>query len=114
MHKGSRQQMRGLSRSAVALLVTLSLAACATTSAPPVETQGQARIVTPKLTPSPACAAKCERRYKQAVQICNYLYNAPKSRRYHDDHWYRHCLQEAKDQYESCLEYCGMHGSPHQ
>ncbi len=109
---GGRQRMRFLSVSALALLIALGLAACATTPAPPVETQGQARIVTPKLTPSPAGAARCERRYKQAVQICNYLYNAPKSRRYHDDHWYRSCLQEAKSQYESCLEYFGMQAAP--
>jgi hypothetical protein len=111
---GGRHRRQFLSVGALALLITLGLAACATTSAPPAETQGQARIVTPKLAPSPACAAACERRYKQAVQICNYLYNAPKSRRYRDDHWYQHCLQEARDQYKSCLEYCGMQELPHQ
>lgn len=111
---GGRHRLRFLFVSAIALLIALGLAACATTPAPPVETRGWARIETLKLTPSPACAARCERRYKQAVQICHYLYNAPESARYHDDHWYQNCLEQAKMQYQSCLDYCGSQGLPHQ
>jgi hypothetical protein len=102
----SRHQARwGTIRYGV-LLLALGLAACA---GPPVApgNQGWARVEPRSATPDRERATRCEQHFKEAVRVCDDLYNSPDSDHYRDDAWRQKCLEQAKEQYESCLTYGG-------
>jgi hypothetical protein len=89
------------------LLVILGLAACAGPPVTPGEGRGWGRVEARAVTPDPACVARCERHFKEAVRVCHDLYNSPDSSHYHDDAWRQKCLDQARMQYDNCLKYCG-------
>jgi hypothetical protein len=88
-------------------ILILGLAACSGLPVTPEEGRGWGRVEPQAVTPDPACLARCERHFKEAVKVCQDLYNCQDSSRYHDDAWRQKCLDQAKMQYDSCLAYCG-------
>ena len=88
------------------VLLFLLLAACAGPPAGPGD-RDWGRVESAGATADPACVARCERHFKEALRACDDLYRSPDSAHYRDDAWRQQCLDQAKMQYESCLAYCG-------
>lgn len=58
------------------------------------------------LLAAPDCVKECQQRHRDKVKLCDDLFNSPGSAHYHDTRWHKDCLEQAKNEYDSCLSTC--------
>jgi hypothetical protein len=87
------------------LLLALGVASCAVQSPPPAREPVASVSLEPR-KPDPVCVARCKRHLEEALKVCDDLFNSPRSQHYKDQEWRRQCQEQAKTQYDICVNFC--------